>query len=262
MELKRVKYRIGCGEWIGIVGLVVALLAWWHSTKTRDVSVRVSPIVVEVVKSGVASDLSIFYLGMPITSDLRAYQIAVWNGGREPVRREDVLKPLTLSWSTNNRVVEIKVVKSTRGEAEFTMNSVDYEARVAKFDWRILENADGGLIQLLVQGAERPVLSVSGTIVGQDRIQTELTGPAAIQQGNGRSFTKWVMRFAFPIFCVAAVVFGFRESKSLYKCYVDKPRRLRAVFIALIQLMASLILLALCGFITWAVYLPESPFDF
>ena len=262
MEIQRAKFRMGIGEWIGVFGILLALVTWWHSTKTRDLSVRVSPSVVEVVKGGVASDLSVSYLGKAVTSDLRAYQIAIWNAGREPIRREDVLKPLTLSWSANSKVIEIKVVKSTRAETEISLVSTDYDSRVARFDWKILENSDGGLVQLLIQGSERPAFSISGTVVGQERISYELKGPSAAKQDSSRTVTKWSMRFLFPILCLAFALFVFNEANSLYRTVTIKPLRRRALLLEAFKLLTSLLILCFCVYMSWLVFLPESPFDF
>ncbi len=262
MEIQRRKFRMGIGEWIGVFGILLALLTWWHSTKTRDLLVRVSPAVVEVVKGGVASDLTVSYLGKPITSDLRAYQVAIWNAGREPIRREDVLKPLTLTWAASNKVVEIKIAKATRVEAEFAMNSVDYDGQKATFDWRILENADGGLVQLLVQGSERPVFSIAGTIVGQTRIDTQLKGPATVQQGESRSMVKWAWKIMIPIVFLAIGIFVLSDAKYFFELCKAKPRRWRSVFRATFRLFSMLVMLAFCGFLAWDTFLPESPFDF
>ena len=253
--------KFGIGEWIAVLGILLALIAWWHSTKSRELLVRVAPTVVEVLKDGVASDLAVSYKGRPITSGLRTYQVAIWNAGREPIRGEDVLKPIMLGWSSDDAVVEVKVVKTTRDEISFSVASFQRGLNQLKIDWRIMESNDGALVQFLVEGASPPRFSISGTIVGQGRVDVVKRGPLPKEPDVDRSY-RWLL-VAFSCFSLLLFTRAFvLEAKGLAIHWRVRPLPLRDVFLQLLALTAITAVFFAAAVTLYINTVPDSPFGF
>jgi hypothetical protein len=49
-----------------------------------------------VVKAGQASKLTVNYDNKPVTADITSLQIAIWNRGRLPIKRENILDSIVV----------------------------------------------------------------------------------------------------------------------------------------------------------------------
>ena len=261
MKFDRSQLKFGVGEWIGVLGILLGLVTWWHSTKSRELLVRFAPTVVEVLKDGAASDLAVSYKGRPITSGLRAYQIAIWNAGREPIRSEDVLKPIIVSWSTDDAVVEVKVVKRSREETSFSVASFEHGLNQLKIDWKILEGNDGALVQLLIEGARSPRFSLAGTIVGQGRVDVTKRGPLPKEPDNDRT-SRWLLAGSSCLLLLLFVPALIAEAKGLAKHCQVRPLPLWGVFFRLLGLAVITAALAAAAIMLYSISIPDSPFGF
>ncbi|MEQ1594916.1 MAG: hypothetical protein ABL985_07445 [Casimicrobium sp.] len=221
---------------------------------------RVSPIVIEVLKDGVISDLSVSYQGKPITSGLRAYQIAIWNAGREPIRHEDVLKPLKLGWSSNVSIVEAKIPRQTREETGFSIVSIDRTKREIAIDWKILENGDGAMLQLLVQGNDLPEFVFSGTVVGQDRIEATQRAPSGKRAETKRLI--WLDRGLTVLFSCCFLFFTLALTKVTYDACRARPIKVAQLLVFVVMLLFLLAILALMTVALIDTFKATSPFDF
>jgi len=65
-------------------------------------SYAVNPTKTSIVKSGQSSDLHVLYKGQEVSADVTELQIAVWNKGRESIRAENFLTPITLTTSPSS----------------------------------------------------------------------------------------------------------------------------------------------------------------
>ena len=84
------------GSVASVVGLVLAVYFYFLSTRARDLTYHIHPVRTPIVQSTLASDIAVTFKGSPIKGDLTAAQVAVWNRGKEPIRAEDILKPIFL----------------------------------------------------------------------------------------------------------------------------------------------------------------------
>jgi hypothetical protein len=247
-------WRFGVGEWIGVVGILLALITWWHGTKSRELAVSASTAVTEIVRAGVSSDISVSFKGSLISGSLRAYQIAIWNAGREPIRKEDMLKPIKLSWQSGVKVLDVKLVKLTREE---TGLQITRTADNLEIDLKILEQNDGGLLQFLVVGDEKFAISIEGTIVGQGRLgEGSFKSSAPLGSNPGLSRTlNWAMVVA--LFLMSAVC--IRAVWHLYRH--EKKGRARSIFLLIFGAFSA-ITICLMGYYTYRYGLSNSPFGF
>src|ERR1035437_2143220 len=79
---------------IGVVSLALGIYFGVISLRSRELSYEVNPTRTIVVKSGQSSDLNVLYKGQPVSSDVTAIQVVIWNNGNESIRPENLLTPI------------------------------------------------------------------------------------------------------------------------------------------------------------------------
>lgn len=170
------RFNFSRGDWIGIFGIilgcVISTFFWWISEKSREVRITTNPVITQIVNKGIASNLDVKYKGKEVTENLFAVQIAVWNAGKEPVRREDIISEVLVVVPDGLQVLESAVIKSTRPEIAFEVRDVSTTNNRYRLDWRILEKEDGGIIQFLCTGDKTLRFQLTGTVVGQGSLAT------------------------------------------------------------------------------------------
>lgn len=209
-------------RWIGILGIAIALGTWWHQTKSRDFAATVSPAVGEIVKAGVVSDIAVTYRGTPITGSLRAYQVAIWNAGREAIRRDDILKPFRITWQPDAVVLDAKILRKTREEAGLQIARVTSTDHFLDIDLKIMERNDGALLQFLVSGDSKFDVSIEGTIVDQGKLDSTTFRAPVLDPAKGK-----LGQMAIPLLS-AALLFMMVMSFVAIAIQRDQLRELRA----------------------------------
>ena len=160
---------------IMFLAAIATLTAWpfaafpWIVSAQRELCYCINPIRTPIIRAEKKSEISITYKGLTVVGDVTAVQIAIWNAGREPIRSEDVLSPIVLSIPKDTLLFEVRVVETNRAVIAFRIDSfyTNSQSICMKMNWRILERADGALIQLIYAGRAEPRVGLEGTIVGQ-----------------------------------------------------------------------------------------------
>jgi hypothetical protein len=198
------------GGLASIFALPYAAFPWRFGPK-RDLSYCIAPIRTPIVQTSKPSDVAISYKGLPVTGNVTAAQVAIWNDGREPIRREDLLTPIVLRLPDNVNILELTALKVSRAIAGFSMAQSNAPATIAALDWRILEHNDGVFLQIVYAGNTEARISLQGVIVGQDAVHlvTTLTNRSA-----PRSFVVGFILFACWLFCVRAILNTLRLLKG------------------------------------------------
>ena len=91
-----------------------------------------------MVRTGEVSRLSVTYNGKPVTSDITAAQIAIWNAGTKPIRADDVLEPIILKIGALTPILEAKVRYVTREVIAFRVGQVKSGVSELPVNFRIL----------------------------------------------------------------------------------------------------------------------------
>jgi hypothetical protein len=112
------------------------------------------------------SDVSVSYRGKPVNGNVTAMQIAIWNAGREPIKGDDILDPIILRTGTN-QIMEASILKATRSVSEFQIASNNVAPAGIGMKWRILEENDGVLLQIVCSGDTNVPVTLNGVLVGQ-----------------------------------------------------------------------------------------------
>lgn len=170
------------GALASMVALMLAFFPWWVAPK-RNLSYCINPIRTPIVQSAKTSDVSVSYKGRPVSGNVTAAQIAIWNAGREPIKAEDILTPILLSTPTNAPILEIISINISRNVIGLILTSTNPPSSIIGLGWKILEHNDGALIQIVYAGATETPINLEGTIVGQQ--SPRLTSASAEKMSLG-----------------------------------------------------------------------------
>jgi len=163
--------------WVGLIGTAAAILglgfAWFTYSNTqrfRKLTYYVHPIRTVVIKSDETTGLRVLHRGQQITGDVTAAQIAVWNQGSEPIRREDILDEVRIVTSPRAPILEASVRKVSREIIGLRLDDSRRASGMIPLSWKILERDDGGVVQLIYAGPATVGISVVGAVVGQSQV--------------------------------------------------------------------------------------------
>ena len=79
------------GTAASILGLLLAVYFYFGNVSYPELVYIVNPVRTIVVKQGTASRLGVIFDGQPLTQDVTAAQVALWNRGRQAIRRAAIL---------------------------------------------------------------------------------------------------------------------------------------------------------------------------
>jgi hypothetical protein len=157
-----------------LVGLLLAVYFYLKSRSVRNLVYHVHPAKTIVVRSGQASRMNVTFNDKIIASDVTAAQLALWNRGSLSIRPENILKPIVIYTQNDTPVLEASIRKTSRDIVGLKLDETDYEHGRVTVSWRILEQNDGGVIQLIYEGGADIDIKIGGVIEGQhDLEQTE-----------------------------------------------------------------------------------------
>src|SRR6266576_1904307 len=98
------------GFLVGVVSLLATVYFGFASLKKRELSFFVNPVRTMIVRGGHSSDLHVLYKGKPVSTDVTAFQCALWNAGDESIKEPDhVLIPVVLKTSPKVPILEAKL---------------------------------------------------------------------------------------------------------------------------------------------------------
>ncbi|GAA5483337.1 hypothetical protein [Haloferula sargassicola] len=210
--------------WIGIVGSFASIIGiplGIYFARSSVVSPKllyyVHPVRTPIVTPGVASDLKMFHRDRELTGAVNSIQLAVWNSGNKPIRRADVLRPITIGLPDGCMILESALTRISRPETGLKIDDkTDLKAPVPlSFD--ILEPDDGAIVQLVYEGPSDCDVSVVGAVVGQRQIQAvtfkgDISTPLERYEGLSRSlrFPAYTMIGVGTIACAIPLIFARR----------------------------------------------------
>jgi hypothetical protein len=137
------------------------------SVITPEFTSHVHPTRTPIVKALKESRLQVSYDGQPITNDVTAVQIAIWNAGRQSIRPQHLLKPVELLLTNSTRILEAKVLKSSRDVTRLAAMVPITDPGHVQLSWDILEHNDGGILQIIYSGPPDASVTFTGAVEGQ-----------------------------------------------------------------------------------------------
>jgi hypothetical protein len=161
-------FNVSLNILLAIIGI---LMGFYLGHKTRELAYTVLPARATVVKTAVASRLSVLYDGNELKTDVTAVQIGFWNAGREPIDAGDVLRPLVIETEGGVPILEASI----RAQSRTDIVQIKLDESMAGMGrlgvaWHILENDDYGVIQLILAGNPDVKVTARAAIKGQKEI--------------------------------------------------------------------------------------------
>lgn len=158
------------GALASILGFLFAFYFYYQGREIPELTYFINPAKATIVKTGQAQGLAVFHSGIPIDSDVTAVQIALWNAGKKAIKSEHILKSVVISTLPPRRILEASLRKPTRDVVAFGLDLSSTDQGRVGLEWRILEQDDGAVIQVIFAGSSDTELLISGTLEGQKDI--------------------------------------------------------------------------------------------
>jgi hypothetical protein len=155
------------GTAASIVGVFLAIYFYIGSRSYPELVYLVNPVHTIVVKQGTASRLGVIFDGQPITQDVTASQVALWNRGRQAIRRAAILQAVTITTEPSVPILEATVRRTSRNVVSFDLDRTGLAKGEVSVSWNILEEGDGGVLQLVYAGDVGTQIVCRGIIEGQ-----------------------------------------------------------------------------------------------
>ena len=249
--------------WVGIVGSIASIFGlsltvyfYFQTRKYPELVYYANPAEAVIVKQGMASRLAVSFDGHPLSHDVRALQIAIWNRGLEPIRRAAVLQHVILKIEPCVAILEATVLKKSREVIDLELDQSRFSKGEVSLSWNILEHNDGGVIQLIYAGGPNSKVQCLGVIEGQ-RFIHEIRLPANVKSGSEQ--IREIMQFRFLYYFAigfAILLYAVGVYIKLHDGSLDK------VGIILFLVVPTVILIGVI--VTWKFIFPfpDSPFGF
>ena len=160
----------------GVIGLGLAFYFYRRSVEERIPTYYVDPVRTSIVASTGAkpSELEVLYNGTPLKEgDVTAVRVYFWNDGRMPIRNTDILRPLSLVVNPSARILDARVLKSSRQVTNIAVGLQSSMGGVPLlFD--VLEENDGAAIQIIYAGSPSADIAITGVVVGAHEVRRKL----------------------------------------------------------------------------------------
>jgi hypothetical protein len=140
------------GAVASIIAIPLALYLYTRGNKRRALTCLVRPVRTQIVRAGAASRLSVVHDGREIKSDITAVHIAIWNQGRESIRQANMLRPLIIQTEDHAPILEASIHKATRDVIGLRLDESKCSQGCLGVSWDILEERDGGVVQIIYAG--------------------------------------------------------------------------------------------------------------
>lgn len=172
---------------LAIIGLfttiIAAIIAYYFFLESQKLSVLtyyIHPVKAIVIDSTRSSKFEIYYDGKEIKSSITTVQIAIWNEGNLAIKMDDVLKDIIIKTKNGTPILEATIRNQTRDVINFKLDSQDIQNGRLGVRWKILEESDGGIIQITYIGSPNTLFEFEGIVEVQGQIR-ELTFPGKIK---------------------------------------------------------------------------------
>jgi len=158
---------------IAIISIILAIYFYKTGKEKRELMFYCNPIKTTLIKGGQISSLEVYVNNEKITQDITAVQIAVWNNGKKPIERSDILKDVIIYSDPKVPFISAEIYKIPRDVIALKINKDHLADGYIPISWKILEQNDGGIIQIIYKGGPDIKILMKGTIKGQKEITAQ-----------------------------------------------------------------------------------------
>jgi hypothetical protein len=158
------------GSIASIIGFALTIYFFAASREVPELTYFVHPAKAAVVRTGQSSRLTAQFDGQNLTGDVTATQIAIWNAGRRSIRSGNMLQPFVIHTGNKVRILEARLQKVSREVVGLTLNTSRLSSGEVGISWNILEQNDGGVVQIIYSGDENVGIEAKGVLEGQPEV--------------------------------------------------------------------------------------------
>lgn len=188
------------GTVASVVGLLLAVYFYYDSRRFPELAYYVNQDRVVLAKQGGISQLKYFYRDRELTSDVTAAQVGIYNRGKEAIRKSSILKPLIIEMDPSVPILEATLQRSSRDLLKFHLDKKNLSNGKLNVTWDILEQGDGGLIQLIYAGGSDVRISSNAVVEGQREIRkVEVATKSKLEGMRSGRITLYFLTTAFLI---------------------------------------------------------------
>lgn len=155
------------GTIASIAGFLVGFYFYYASRERPDLIYMVHPIRTTLVKGAQTSRIRATFDGFVMNEEVSAAQIVIWNRGNRSIRKENILRPVTINID-DGRILEATVLRVSRDVTG--VNLSQNEDTALQIVWNILEQNDGFIVQIIYTGKLAQPIRTTATIEGQQYI--------------------------------------------------------------------------------------------
>lgn len=235
------------GSIFSIIALPLSVYFYCESIKSPDLTFSRNPTKLEIIAASKSSKLSVDYNGQPIRGDVSVAQIAIWNQGNKPIKTEDILAPIVIQANPPVAVLETNVRKVSRDVSQFEIKANQPDKNQISVTWKILEQGDGGIIEIIYVGAPDTIFDVNGTIIGQKdivRYNNKIGFESPDEEFEfSRNMNKWKQFYFLPLSVLTFIgaIFTFIKSVKRKKSHSLLDSRIPFIILTILLLMISVL---------------------
>ncbi len=206
-----------------IITIILAIYFYSETKTKRELKYYCHPLKATVVKAGQTSALEIICNNEKIESDVTAVQVAIWNNGKESIKRDDILETITLYTEPKTPIIDAVVRKRTRDVIDLSIDRSSFKEGFIPINWRILEHNDGGIIQVIFAGNPDVEVLAKGTIEEQGSIKRirysgKVRSPKETMQYEIQSQRLLAFAYLFiGIFMIGSLIFFSKKKTSKFE---------------------------------------------
>ncbi len=176
-----------------VLSIALSVYLYYRPLDYPEITYLVHPTRTAIFREGKVSRLSVQFDGVPVERDVSAVQVAIWNAGRRAVHDLAVLTPLTIQVGPDARLLEASVVKSSREICGLSVEIIDRESGKCRVNWRIFEEGDGCILQLVYSGDVDAAILARAVVEGQKELVAQRISSANAAALSGSSPQRWFL---------------------------------------------------------------------
>ena len=154
---------------VSIIGIVSSFYFYFESIKEMVPTFIVDPIKPTLIDTELLKDKPIKIFdpsGKEIFERVTVITFYFFNQGDQSIRREDILEPLKLKITKGTKILDYRILKTSRPVTELAFGRYDSIKGSIGFDFRILELNDGFTGQLICSSNADVNIEIEGIIEG------------------------------------------------------------------------------------------------
>lgn len=241
-----------------IVGFVLAIYFYFASIRRPDVVYCVPTSRTIVADPTGTSALRLEFNGQIVNTRVTGLQLVFWNAGREAVRENGILETVRVRTTPAVPILEARIRRTTRSVCGIALNTANAARGEIEVSWRILEQNDGGEIQLIYAGGTDVSAQASGTLEGQRSLRSVDYSVIRPTKSSG-----WILTALAILIGGGFTVFN---TYDFFRTYEPRSRFRRFIAIGVAVLLVTAIIIGFAGAFVREIWpqatAPSPPFRF